>query len=345
MTTPTIIRQGAIALGPLTVTFHRTLRIPDDGRSHGLPPSLGTFPLLRVDDYADRVPADWLAHGGVFLPMHQREALWLGFSTRTAVALKVGAGLVNAITGAPWADGLRANGEQDYVVCPDQPWLDGFKNADGLIRQFVAMPLGSGYTVEGQLSGREQFGGVQLEAFAGIPQVTPRPARPTWADTPPDHRRHGLMGSSGAHTLLRGHTQIVNSVCMTADASGISDQMLGDAMGMAAGGQMQQRIYPDRAGVSRWMTTPIGRVYVHLADPALYAQITGSPAPPSPVDRRAYETHGYAWPVLNDRHRGDVPASEALSGVASVAQQDAANGLAPQPGDRPAPGAIRDGVW
>ena len=37
----------------LTVTFQRTLRIPDDERTYPLPPGLGDFPLRHVDDYAD----------------------------------------------------------------------------------------------------------------------------------------------------------------------------------------------------------------------------------------------------------------------------------------------------
>jgi hypothetical protein len=48
--------------------------------------------------------------------------------------------------------------KQDYMVCPSQEWLDGIKTGSGLIRQFVAMPLGFSYTVEGQISGKEEFG-------------------------------------------------------------------------------------------------------------------------------------------------------------------------------------------
>ena len=39
-----------------SVSFERTLRIPDDGRDYPLPPSVGQFPVRRVADYADRVP-------------------------------------------------------------------------------------------------------------------------------------------------------------------------------------------------------------------------------------------------------------------------------------------------
>ena len=49
----------------LTITLHRTLRIPDDGREYPLPPSLGHFPAVHVDDYASRVPKKWLGRGGI----------------------------------------------------------------------------------------------------------------------------------------------------------------------------------------------------------------------------------------------------------------------------------------
>ena len=45
---------------------------------------------------------------------------------------------------------------------PKQPWLDGFSIGEGLIRQFVAMPLGNGYTVEEQLTGKAYIGGIQV---------------------------------------------------------------------------------------------------------------------------------------------------------------------------------------
>ena len=123
----TIVRFG-VQFG---VTFQRTLRVPDDGRVYHLPPGIGTFPVLRVEDYADRVPPAWHQHGGVFLPLYQREALWLGWQGTDwkPHAVKVGAGRVNAVTGGPWDVALPAQ-EQDYLVCPPQLWLDGIKSGD-----------------------------------------------------------------------------------------------------------------------------------------------------------------------------------------------------------------------
>ena len=40
------------------ISFHRTLRIPEDGKDYPLPASLGTLPIHRVEDFAATVPED-----------------------------------------------------------------------------------------------------------------------------------------------------------------------------------------------------------------------------------------------------------------------------------------------
>ncbi len=134
----------------LHIEFQRTLRIPDDGQVYHLPPGLGPFPLKHVDDFAPRIPSAWMTHGGVVLPMYQSEALWIhldgawvdGHETEYPFAVKVAAGKIDAVTGAPWSNDLRRR-PQNYMVVPEQHWLDGFCVEKGVIRQFVAMPLGA----------------------------------------------------------------------------------------------------------------------------------------------------------------------------------------------------------
>src|SRR5260370_35099360 len=152
----------------LHLDFQRTLRIPDDGRDYPLPPGLGRFPLRHVDDFAERVPAAWRERGGVMFPMFQSEAMWILFrpehdperGVAYPFALKVATGKINAVTGRAWANGLN-RGPQDYMVAPRQPWLDGYCVEKGVIRQFVAMPLGAGYSVEEQITGKAEHGGVR----------------------------------------------------------------------------------------------------------------------------------------------------------------------------------------
>ncbi len=139
-----VINEHRVRIGQrFAVSFQRTLRIPDDSRTYPLPPGLGIFPLLKVQDYLNRLPDSWRENGGAFIPMYQREALWLGFSAAAwkPNAVKISIGGINAISGEPADCELRSD-PQNYIVCPTQPWLDGIQIGQGLIRQFVAMPLG-----------------------------------------------------------------------------------------------------------------------------------------------------------------------------------------------------------
>lgn len=103
-------------------------------------PGLDTFLLRHIDDYAERLPERLVERGGVILPMYQAEAMWLNLQSRHEfaypIALKIGTGKINAVSGRGWSNEL--NGEpQDYVVLPGQRWLDGYCVEKGVIRQFV----------------------------------------------------------------------------------------------------------------------------------------------------------------------------------------------------------------
>ena len=52
---------------------------------------------------------------------------------------------------------------QDYLVPPHQHWIDGIAVEAGKVRQFVAMPVGQGYSVEAQMTGKESIAGLQFE--------------------------------------------------------------------------------------------------------------------------------------------------------------------------------------
>lgn len=302
------------------VSFERTLRIPDDGKTYPLPPSLGHFPIKRVADYAERVPAGWVQHGGVFIPMYQREALWLRFIAASwkPNAVKVAVGKINAVSGKPWEQRLNQT-ENDYMVCPPQPWLDGINAGDGMIRQFVAMPLGMGYTVEGQITGEERFGGIQLIVYE------PKPGR--FPDEPPPRRF-----ASGRRTLMADSAPAQAQFMSLGAAPG---QARGAEMGLGAGGRMKQKIYPDPHGIYTWDADTFGRVYVHIVNSMAYREITGEEPPATPITAQTYAKYGYPWFDVYDEQRADISASDALSGVKSIKEMDEAKGFGPQQDDSP----------
>jgi hypothetical protein len=286
------------------LNFQRTLRIPDDGKTYPLPPGLGTFPICQVKDLEARVPQNWLEHGGIFIPMYQREALWINFRycSWKPNAVKVAVGQVNAVSGQPWSQELEP-GEDDYMVCPPQPWLDGINAGRGHIRQFVAMPLGMGYTVEAQVTGEERFGGIQIIVYE------PKPGRfPARAPVGLDDVQS--LGMASGMTLGAGAE-----------------------MGLAAGGKMKQNIYPDPHGIEAWDQENYGRAYVHIVNSAMYREITGQDPPPTPVSAKTYAQYNLPWFDLYDETLGDISAPKVLEKVRGVKELDAEKGLAPQQDD------------
>lgn len=287
----------------LSITFQRTLRIPDDGRTHALPPGFGNFPIRDVRAYADTVPKHWLEHGGVFLPMYQREAMWMSLSGWPPHAVKVGVGKVCALTGEPWSEdlhktsGLFSPKHQDYLVTPPQPWLDGICVGEGRIRQFVAMPLGSGTTVEGQVTGEETHGGLQLKVF---------PPNPGRFERPKLARRRSAAGFGGAMPCAAP----MESACLDMEESG--------EMGLAAGGSMKQKIYPDPHGLETWDATKAERCFVHIVDSRMWKRITGEDCPPTPVGMSQYVSAGLPWYDLYDEGMPTLDGTDTLKNVKPV---------------------------
>ena len=287
------ISNNTIYMGDhFTMNFQRTLRIPDDEGTYPLPPSLGSFPIYKVEDYADKVPEEWNEYGGVFIPMYQREAMWLSFggSDWCPSAVKVAVGNINAITGKRMHQKLNRS-QQNYLVTPDQPWLDGINAGKGFIRQFVAMPLGGGYTVEEQITGKAEFGGMQVMAYA-----------------PKEGEFHEPVYDSTEKM------SISESICYSIQSD------YGAEMGLGAGGKMEQKIYPDEYGVDVWDTANFGELYVHIVNSEMFQLITDIEPPETPVSAETYNSYGMPWFRLYDEYMPDILASDELAKVKTVDQ-------------------------
>ncbi|KAK6496968.1 hypothetical protein TWF481_001947 [Arthrobotrys musiformis] len=168
-------RTTILVDGQLQISFRRTVKVPDNQQTSNLPPDLGPFKLTNVNYGSDRLPASIKAKGGLLLPMYEREAMWIKFRSLTSksYAIKVLSGGVNAISGEPEQETIETKKRrkafltkrkpiQDYLVVPGQPWLDGFATAPGKVHQFVATTLGKGKTIESQITGVEDIGGLQF---------------------------------------------------------------------------------------------------------------------------------------------------------------------------------------
>lgn len=294
----------------MNLQFQRTLRLPDDGDTYPLPPGLGAFPIKHVDDFADRLPPAWKEHGGVMLPMFQSEAMWIKFSTWDSypMLVKIATGKINAVTGEEYRRGAHRD-PQDYVVTPEQPWLDGYCFKKGEVRQFVAMPLGSGYSVEEQLTGTAEHGGIQIEVY-------PLKAK-EWEK---------INKSDGM--------QVEFLACLSTSRSTILKESTPD-MSLAPGGRMRQKIHTDPYDLDQWDQRTSSRCFVHICNSLHWRAITGEAPPTIPPTARQYSEAGLPW--FEHYAEGEsVPGADPFQGVKTVREMGQQKGEQPLPENEPA---------
>ena len=65
------IEIGSAKECDMVISFMRTLRIPEDGRMYNLPPGFDAFPLFPIERFSSMLPTDFVAQGGIFLPMYR----------------------------------------------------------------------------------------------------------------------------------------------------------------------------------------------------------------------------------------------------------------------------------
>jgi hypothetical protein len=66
------LKDNTLHLDDLKISFHRTVRVPDNAECAKLPPNLGKFPLYQVKSYEAKLPPNMVAKGGLFFPMYRK---------------------------------------------------------------------------------------------------------------------------------------------------------------------------------------------------------------------------------------------------------------------------------
>lgn len=336
-----------------TVTLHRTVRLPEDGNSHSLPPSMGSFPMKMIEDYKDKVPQVWKEHSGVFIPMFEREAMWLGFSGPTS-AIKVATGKINAVSGGTWKQELQApvsmvdgkDPEQDYMVSPHpQPWLDGFNIGGGQIRQFVGMQMGKGYTVEAQVSGKEDIGGIQVLVVPSKPGKIPTQTSGTrglsystnYSAGPENFESSICLNDSSAFAPACAAVPYqetktsysINANSVSRSASSKKSFTKASEIGLAQGARLEQKVYADPYGVDAWDQEKSERLFIHIINAELWEKITGEKCPNSPVSASEYKGAYFTYENGNK----DLKGSGTLANVKPISQKDKEHGFEDQQDD------------
>src|SRR5690606_32495125 len=115
------------------------------------------------------------------------------------------------------------------------------------------------------------------------------------------------------------------------------------AMGLGAGGTMRQEIYRDTRRPKDYRPEADARVFVHLVSAAQWREITGEPAPSTPVTAQSYARHGLPWFDYYDADADDLAPAENLAGVRPTGDWLADEGENSVPDTRHAVSRIGDG--
>jgi len=278
------------------------------------------------------------------MSMYQHEAMWMSFLSvdNGSHAVKISVGGINALTGLSQNETVR--GKQDYVVVGGrngQKWLDGISTALNTVRQFVAMPLGAGHTVEGQLTGKEEIGGMQIDVFpqydSGINQFifsdasnrdifspfkTPRQLGlcPGARFNLWDNHPHLPSMTLKDHNIQNGSTI---SLILALSGGGGLPTPGAYISGFAPGGNISQKINRDPLPAWAYNTSRGTRFHLTIINAAFFAHLTGLPSPPSPISPQTYLKLNLPWFSLYDEKipaANNVKASSLLANVKSVGE-------------------------
>jgi hypothetical protein len=155
----------------LKIAFHRTLRVPEDIRVNILPASPDRFPSQPLPAYSQKLQVSKIASpiniaikSNVCFLALQYEAMWIFLSTPAGTEYEVSmfTSGMKVVTGKNWGKRKsKYDRAQDYMLVLPQEQLDGFSLDDRtIVREFVAMPIGSGY-FNVERSTERDIGGLQ----------------------------------------------------------------------------------------------------------------------------------------------------------------------------------------
>jgi len=94
-----------------------------------------------------------------------------------------------------------------------------------------------------------------------------------------------------------------------------------EEMGIAAGGQISQKIYEDPNSIDKWDMDARSSTFVHIVNSTQFKQITGlNPPPRQSISAQTYIDHDLPWFDLYDELLPSVSPSPVLQGVKGIAE-------------------------
>ncbi|PVH90223.1 hypothetical protein DM02DRAFT_683510 [Periconia macrospinosa] len=289
-----------------------------------------TIPFTNVAAHATQLPADMQIKSSLLLPMYQSDAAWIQFAVKKPYAylVKISVDGINAIVDEPAAEdeSTRARRKekhakgpaslQDYIVVPEQLWLDGHADVEGNVQQF-ALPLPK---PDQQINRAMRH--IQFEIMPCV-QAPPEPVESDEYSivvrtfTP----RELVFKTNCDDTIecLKRRVQDRDGIPVSQqrmlycilDTRKLSDyeipkgatihlvlRLLGGSepheLKITPDGKRKQVVHPDPKG-EEWLRERTVVFKVHMVGPAVYRAVTGVAPPLGPIGKDKYEAHGVRY--------------------------------------------------
>ncbi|KAL9647331.1 hypothetical protein ABK040_011697 [Willaertia magna] len=171
------------------------------------------------------------------------------------------------------------------------------------------MQLGEGYTIEGQVTGEENVGGVQVICYR-----------------PKESERLKKFPKITAPLMKKECEKMSKKkMCLSSSLSAPrcrSAKSEAKELGIAAGGRIKQNIVKDAYGEEFWDVDSKSRIFIHIVNSEMYRQITGENPPNTPVSAQTYSSYNYPWFDWYNENLETIRKSEILENVKSVSEID-----------------------
>ena len=222
--------------------------------------------------------------------------------------------------------------EQDYIVADaatqtqgvQTQWLDGIAESTGRVKQFVAVPFGTGESIESQKTGKDNVGGLQLEIIPSLPlqhlrhhqgrQITVyaklfmRSPQPFQVDAgalvwdymyavslsmrlPMEHFYCIYLGVllEPLYTLSHYRIQNESTIHVIVKLRGGGWLPTAKRMALGAGCAISQNISRDKQPSEIWDTTRAISVNIQIVNALAFEELTGLIAPSTPISFSTYQ--------------------------------------------------------
>jgi len=189
------------------VSLRHTAKVEIDPKAHELPPDWGPFKEYKVADYF--CPNAW-SNNGYFVAVEEGMPLWIDLRYNPQCACILSVQRFNPISNEPanLEDGLTKEPKQNYMILPDQKWIDGYTR-DGKVYQFVVTKAGEGLAVNEFVLPKEMQDSHAIGLAFFLPKNPPRSYWPESGCALSRHPKTNLQGELvvGAWGAQQRYTQ------------------------------------------------------------------------------------------------------------------------------------------